>query len=141
MGKVYFSEDLEFLKEHTEIVVLSASGSDSEIIVAPGMQARVLTSCTQESGQSFGWINRELIASGERRSQINAFGGEDRFWLGPEGGQFSIFFEPGDPMDIEHWQTPAPIDWGAWDEISRSANAAAYQKDFKLTNTAGTLFE
>jgi hypothetical protein len=23
---------------------------------------------------------------------INVFGGEDRFWLGPEGGQFSIFF-------------------------------------------------
>jgi len=33
----------------------------------------------------YGWINRELVASGKRQKHINAFGGEDRFWLaGPE---------------------------------------------------------
>ena len=43
-----------------------------------------------------GWLNREAIASGERKEHINVFGGEDRFWLGPEGGQFSIFFRAED---------------------------------------------
>jgi hypothetical protein len=28
---------------------------------------------------------------------MNAVGGEDRIWLGPEGGQLSIFFAPGVP--------------------------------------------
>ena len=32
---------------------------------------------------------------------MNGFGGEDRFWLGPEGGQFSIFFKKDDPFDLE----------------------------------------
>ena len=40
---------------------------------------------------------------------MNAFGGEDRLWLGPEGGQYSIFFRAGDPFDLEHWQTPPPL--------------------------------
>ena len=42
---------------------------------------------------SHGWINRELIEAGRNDPHINAYGGEDRFWLGPEGGQFSIFFK------------------------------------------------
>ena len=48
-----------------------------------------------DAGQSFGWINRELIASGKMQPHMNVFGGEDRFWMGPEGGQFSIFFAKG----------------------------------------------
>jgi hypothetical protein len=35
--------------------------------------------------------------------------------LGPEGGQFSIFFRQGVPFEFENWQTPAPIDWGSWE--------------------------
>ena len=46
-----------------------------------------------ENGLSYGWINHDLIGSGEIKKQINAVGGEERFWLGPEGGQFSIFFK------------------------------------------------
>ena len=29
------------------------------------------------------------------KEHVNVFGGEDRFWLGPEGGQYSIFFVKG----------------------------------------------
>ena len=49
-------------------------------------------------GRSYGWINHDLIASKEIQKQMNAYGGEDRFWLGPEGGQFSLFFKKGDPF-------------------------------------------
>ena len=31
---------------------------------------------------------------------MNVFGGEDRFWLGPEGGQFALYFKAGDPFDL-----------------------------------------
>ena len=41
---------------------------------------------------------------------INVFGGEERFWIGPEGGQFSIFFPPGGKFELADWQTPAAID-------------------------------
>ena len=32
---------------------------------------------------------------GRLEDHIYVFGGEERFWLGPEGGQFAIFFAPG----------------------------------------------
>ena len=44
-----------------------------------------------------------------------------RFWLGPEGGQYSLYFKPGDPFDLAHWQVPEPIDWGAWSSSDRSS--------------------
>ena len=83
------------------------------------MQGRVLTSTAQgDDGLSFGWINRDLIASGERQEHMNAFGGEDRFWLGPEGGQYSIYFAPGTSFTLNNWYVPAEIDWDPFN-ISR----------------------
>ena len=52
----------------------------------------------------------ELIASGKIQPHMNAFGGEDRFWMGPEGGQFSIFFAKGAKFELADWFTPAPFD-------------------------------
>ncbi len=96
LGAANFGDDSTFLKQHTELIVLSANKGQSKVAVAPGWQGRVMTSSAQgNDGHSFGWINRELIASGKLQPHMNAFGGEDRFWLGPEGGQCSIFFAPG----------------------------------------------
>ena len=44
--------------------------------------------------------------------------GEDRFWLGPEGGQFALFFKKGDPFDLDHWQTPAMMDTEPFEDIA-----------------------
>jgi len=50
----------------------------------------VLTSTADGlGGASFGWINRELIASGRLQPHMNAFGGEDRFWMG--AGRRAVF--------------------------------------------------
>src|SRR5262245_37113996 len=94
-----FGEDVAFLKQHTGVVVLSdAAGGGARVAVCPELQGRVMTSTTGgDGGPSFGWINRELVASKRRDPHFNPFGGEDRFWLGPEGGQFAVFFKKGDP--------------------------------------------
>src|SRR5260221_1485165 len=107
-----FIDDVAFLNRHTEVIVLSSDRTtSSRIAVCPALQGRVMTStATGDGGLSFGWINHDLLSSGEKRAHINAYGGEDRFWMGPEGGQFSIFFAKGDAQDLAHWQTPAPMD-------------------------------
>src|SRR5262245_9659667 len=88
-----FGEDLAFLKSHTDVIVVTNKESSAKVAVVAAWQGRVMTSSADgDSGYSFGWINRELIASGKTQPHINARGGEERFWLGPEGGQFSIFF-------------------------------------------------
>ncbi len=80
MEKNTFGDDLEFLKKHTDVVVLSDATGDGQVAVLPMMQGRVMTSTAGGTdGLSFGWINRELVASGEFVEHINVFGGEDRF--------------------------------------------------------------
>ena len=90
-----------------------------QLSLVPAWQARVMTSTAEgDSGFSFGWINRDLIASGKLAPHINAFGGEERLWLGPEGGQFSIFFSKGKSFVYENWQTPAFLDTDSFSNLS-----------------------
>lgn len=137
-----FGDDVTFLNSHTEVIVLSNRETLAKVAVVPAWQGRVMTSSAEgDIGQSFGWINRELIASGKTQPHINARGGEDRFWLGPEGGQFSIFFAKGASFDLEHWFTPAAIDTLPYQLVSQSMNRAAFTALFALTNYSGTRFE
>jgi len=141
MAKITFGNDLEFLNKHTSVFILSDESANSLVAVLPTLQGRVMTSSAEElDGLSFGWINRELIASGEKAEHINVFGGEDRFWIGPEGGQFSVFFKKDVPFDLEHWFTPAPIDTERFKLVSYFKNRALLQKDMQLENYSGTIF-
>ncbi len=137
-----FGEDLAFFTEHAEVVVLSDEAGQAQVVVSPAMQGRVLTSTAAGSdGMSYGWINRELISSGERQEHINVFGGEDRFWLGPEGGQFSIFFQGGDPFEMEHWYVPPAIDWDPFPVVAQERDRIVFEKAMRLKNYSGTTFD
>ena len=137
-----FGDDLAFLTEHAEVVVLSDEGGQAQVVVSPAMQGRVLTSTAAgDRGLSYGWINRALIASGQRQEHINVFGGEDRFWLGPEGGQFSVYFREGDPFDLEHWYVPAAIDWEPFSVVAQARDRIVFEKTMRLENYSGTTFD
>jgi len=141
MAKKTFGDDLAFLKKYTDVVVLSDTSGNSQVAVLPALQGRAMTSTAGGTeGLSFGWINRELIASGKTVEHINVYGGEDRFWIGPEGGQFSIFFKEDVPFDLEHWFTPAPIDTEPFELVSKSNNHAILKKDMQLENYSRTIF-
>ena len=137
-----FASDLQFLRKYTDVVLLSDKSGQAQVAVIPKMQGRVMTSTAAgPQGQSFGWINRELIASGKLTPHMNAFGGEERFWMGPEGGQFSIFFAKSAAFDLEHWQTPPPIDTEAYEVVKKSSESVEFRHAFKLTNYSGTTFD
>ena len=137
-----FGDDTAFLKSHTELIVLSDKKGLAKVAVAPAWQGRVMTSTAGgDAGPSFGWINRELIASGKLLPHMNAFGGEDRFWMGPEGGQFSIFFAPGTRFEFADWQVPAVFDTLPFKVAGQSRNQATFALGFGLTNYSGTRFE
>jgi hypothetical protein len=141
-----FADDLDFLRRHTETVVLRAMSSDmadaAQVVICPALQGRVATSTTGgTAGLSFGWLNRGLIGSGKLVPHMNVYGGEDRLWLGPEGGQFSLFFAPGAPQDLAHWQTPAPIDAERFTLVDRAPERALLRKPMRLANASGTVFD
>jgi len=98
------------------------------------------SSAAGEKGASFGWINRDLISTDKFVQHFNPFGGEDRFWLGPEGGQFSIFFSKGAAFDLDHWFTPAAFDTEPFTVVSKTADSIVCHRDIQLTNYSGTKF-
>jgi len=136
-----FGDDIAFLKKHTDVIVLSDKAGQARVALAPAWQGRVMTSTTDgDAGPSFGWINRELIASGKIQPHMNAFGGEDRFWMGPEGGQFSIYFAKGKRFVFDDWQVPAIFDTEPFKVLSRADDRAVFGAEFSLTNYSGTVF-
>jgi len=137
-----FGGDVSFLQKHAEVVVLQDRSGSGQVAVVPAMQGRIMTSTAGgPGGKSFGWINRELIASGQTLKHMNPYGGEDRFWIGPEGGQFSIFFAKDVPFDFDHWQTPAAIDTEPFEVVSKTADAASFRRTMRLVNYSGTTFD
>ena len=137
-----FGYDLNFLRQyHRDIVVLGDSAG-AQVIVAPAYQGRVMTSTTEgNKGISFGWINHALIASGKPAEHINAFGGEERFWLGPEGGQFSIYFKKGMDFKFENWFVPKEIDTEPFKLISSTKKDAVFEKEMHFENYSGNKFD
>lgn len=134
-----FSDDLHFLEKwDSGLVVLRSQDGNAKILVSPKYQAKVFTSTADgDEGTSFGWINYDAFGK-KPDLHMNAFGGEDRLWLGPEGGPFSLYFAPGKEMVFENWHTPAPIDTEPWELTASSSNKAHLSKQTEIQNYAGT---
>jgi len=137
-----FGYDLAFLSRYCETVVLSSADSMAGLIVIPGWQARVMTSTAGGAGgRSHGWINYKLIQSGDTLEHINPYGGEERFWLGPEGGPFSIYFPPYSDQIFENWAVPPPIDTREFNTLEVGATSARFGAGFRLTNYKGNVLD
>ena len=133
-----FGYDLQFLSKHDEVVLLKSSDSDAQVIVSPKYQGKVFTSTAAGlQGSSFGWVNYKAFDA-VVDSHMNAYGGENRFWLGPEGGRFSLYFKPGAKMVFENWKTPSAIDTERWNVVCKNNRSVTLQKDMRLINYAGT---
>ncbi|GGB30783.1 DUF6786 family protein [Mucilaginibacter rubeus] len=134
-----FGSDLDFLKAKDSVIVLKDDSGLGQVIVSPKYQAKVFTSTADGlNGKSFGWIKYETFDLKQPDPHMNAFGGEDRLWLGPEGGQFSLFFKPGTKMEFANWHTPAAVDNESWELISTSDKKVSMSKSTRLQNYAGT---
>ncbi len=134
-----FGEDVAFLKKHTQVVLLTDADGRGQVAVIPAWQARVMTSTDGgEQGASYGWMNRDLIATGKVLKHFTPYGGEDRIWLGPEGGQFSVFFAKGSSFDLDHWQTPPALDSEPFAIASQSRDRVRFQRRFQMINYSGT---
>jgi len=131
-----FAYDLAFLQRHDSVIVLQAG--ESRVVVSPKYQGKVFTSSTSgDAGLSLGWIHYKGF-EGPIDPHMNAYGGENRLWLGPEGGKFSLYFHPGAKMEFANWKTPAAFDTEAWTVAGKDDHSVHLQKSMALTNYAGT---
>jgi hypothetical protein len=138
-GRPTFADDVAFLSKHGPVHVLEAKGG-GRVAVSAKYQGRVMTSSVEANGPSFGWVHRAFIESGGTGTPFDNYGGEDRFWLGPEGGQFALYFPPGKPFAFDQWQVPAALQEGAWELVASSPSRAVFHHAMKLANWSGTPF-
>ena len=139
-ARTTFASDLAFLKQHGDVIVLDAPGG-GRVAVSAQYQGRVMTSAVGDGGDSLGFVYRAFIEGGKTGTPFDNYGGEDRFWLGPEGGQFGLYFPPGKPFGLDTWQTPASFQEGAWAVTKQSAAAVSFARSMKVVNYSGAAFQ
>jgi len=128
-----FEEDVAFLSRHAPIKVLTAANG-GRIAVSSQYQARVMTSAVGANAPSLGFINRAFVEAGQTGTAFDNYGGEDRFWLGPEGGQYGLYFPASKPFNFEYWQTPHELQEGAWQIRNESPTSITYAHAFAVAN-------
>lgn len=137
-----YADDVAFMENYIDLIQLKDPSNNSKVAISAALQGRIMTSSAfGENGRSYGWINRELFKSKDTLEHINVFGGEERFWLGPEGGQYSIFFKKGAEFTLDDWYTPKLIDLEPFDVESVSSNKVVFTKEASLKNYGGFQFD
>lgn len=135
-----FAADLAFLEEYAPVQVLK--GADGgRVALSAEYQGRVMTSAASPDGRSFGWINRDFIESGVTGTQFDNYGGEDRLWLGPEAGQYGLYFPPESAFEFSNWQVPYELNEGAWTIEEQSDTSVTFTRAMRPVNYSGTTFD
>jgi hypothetical protein len=141
-----FADDVKFLQEHADAIVLQAEGC-GPVVVSAKLSARVMTSAFSADAPGFGLVNRAQIlppatnaaADTAPRAFAN-YGGEDRLWITPEGGPWALFFASGSEQVGAHWAVPPELDGGAHPVVQQDGQSVAFAWTAHLRNVAGTEF-
>lgn len=138
-----YGYDAEFFKKNNvEFLELKSEDGQSKVLIVPAYQGRVMTSTAAgDKGVSFGWINYKLVESGQVSPQFNPLGGEERFWIGPEGGPNSIYFKKGDEQVYANWVVPDAIDRDTYEIVAQDGKSVRFAKDATFTTATGKEFK
>jgi hypothetical protein len=139
-GPRTFEDDLALLQSHAPVIVLESPGG-GRVAVSARWQGRVMTSAVEPHGASLGFVNRAFIESGREGTAFDNYGGEDRFWLGPEGGQYGLYFAPGADFTMSAWQVPHAMQEGQWEVVSRDASHVTFARTMHLSNWSRAEFD
>ena len=130
----------EFLDSTADAVVLEGENG-SKVIVSPRLQGRIMTARVGNV-ESTGLVPRKTIEEGEVHDHFNNFGGLDRFWIGPEAGQYGVYFPPGaQELSRDNWQVPAAFDRGPFEIRERQPGRIKLGREMEVTNLKGVKFQ
>jgi len=137
-----FRDAVELVEKRADAIVLSDDDERAKVLVSPRLQGRVMTSSfAGDAGKSLGWVNPDALTELDSDPQFTNYGGEDRFWLGPEGGQFSIFFDMGAPQTMESWRVPECIGAGSFELRTRGIKHLVMGRVASVKNASNTTFK
>jgi hypothetical protein len=111
------------------------------VLVAPSLSARVMaTSFDGENGCVNGFIDARAFREGMRDIWDN-WGGEERYWLAPEGGQFGLMFQ-GKENCFANYHVQSGFNNQSYSvtNFKNGDNSLTMEGGFELRNAVGTQF-
>jgi hypothetical protein len=139
-----FSETLDLMGDSgNPAVVLQGRKRSRRVLCAPTLVGRVLTSTFDgPQGEGLGWVGVDAILKGPVNPVINNFGGEERFWIGPEGSQFGLHFG-NQEQTFANYRVPPAMNSQPYEVlgISRGADFVVMRAHTHLRNAADTEFD
>jgi hypothetical protein len=139
-----FSETIDLLDDTgNPAIVLEGRNRGGRILCAPTLVGRVLTSSFDgPHGEGLGWVGVDAILKGPVNSVMNNFGGEERFWVGPEGSQFGLHFD-GQEQTFSNYRVPPAMNSQPYEvlKFSRKADFVVMRSRMQLRNAVGTEFD
>lgn len=132
-----YQDDLKILQQYTEVVELTNNKGQARLMIAPEYQGKILGSTFDGLlGFKNGWLNRKALAD----KNFNGLGGEDRIWIGPLGGQYSLYYQQIAPLNEKNWRVPSALNQ-AFDVVAVSDTMVEMQRKMRLTNFKGSRFD
>ncbi|BAX78430.1 DUF6786 family protein [Labilibaculum antarcticum] len=132
-----YQDDLQLLKQHSEIIELINNNGQARLMIMPKYQGKIVGSTADGLlGDRNGWLNRKALAA----KDYNGIGGEDRVWIGPLGGQYSLYYQQIEPLDEGNWKVPTALNQ-AFEVVSLSDTKIEMQNEMHLCNFKGSRFD
>lgn len=137
-----WAEAVEFLRDtRNETIIIEARKSPAAVVLAPGLVGRVMCSTfDRKQGEAHAWINEAACRKGKVDPVFNNFGGEERLFFAPEGGQFGLMFGRKESR-FENYCVQAGMNSLDYQLVSRDDHSALIQADMTLDNYTGTRFK
>ncbi len=130
-----------------EAFVLTGRDPKRVVVVSPAMVGRVMaTGLDGVDGGTDSWIYEEQIKKGATTSgpggQWAAFGGDERIWYAPEGGQFALFF-PSEQQNMEDYLVPEVLNSTRYrlTELAADGRSIRFAAPIHLKNIKGTEYD
>jgi len=98
------------------------------------------TTCWGDRGEILGWVNVDAIQRGMVDPVFNNFGGEERFWFAPEGGQFGLC-KGKYIASPEHYHVPDAFNTQPFKVLSKNESSITMHSCMRVTNASGTRFQ
>lgn len=133
---------------NTYVLLRGTRDPGTVVVAAPSLVGRVLcTGIDGLEGETESYILPDEIRKGHRPSgpggTWNNFGGEERVWLAPEGGRFSLFFPEGEAQTMDTYTVPEPLNSTRFQTVegSESRDSVTCMASISLTSVRGTVYE
>ena len=137
-----FSEIVKLLKNSkNDAYVLEGRCKGRQVLVCPSLAGRVMgTTYNGNNGDFGGFIDVKAFKEG-MNDIWNNWGGEERYWLCPEGGQFGLMFQ-GKKNCFDNYTVQDGINNSKYEtvDLSKAGDSLTMKASFNLVNGIGTKF-